>query len=219
MPTDPQPLDSWDSERTWATFENGDAIGEYRGVELQKSVDDLERYHEIIEVSQPDVVIETGSRDGGSALWFRFMENLSVVSIDQLPRYSAPPDGDQIEWVIADSINEKMVQSVAKGLKGKRVMVSLDSDHHSPHVQAEIALYAPLVSSGCYLVIEDGCFDLWEPRRAVRGGRRIPEWGGPLDAIRKQSGWLQSQGFWRDESVEAISPISHSPVGWWRNDD
>jgi cephalosporin hydroxylase len=105
-------------------------------------------------------------------------------------------------------------------------MVSLDSDHHSAHVQAEIDLLGrQFVTPGCYLVVEDGCFDLFardgQIDRARVGGSRIPEFGGPLDAIERQLGGdlpnpMTADLFWRDESVEALSPVSHSPCGWWR---
>jgi hypothetical protein len=110
--------------------------------------------------------------------------------------------------------------------RGLRVMVSLDSDHHSMHVQTEISLWAPLVSPGCYLVVEDGCFDMWPGARGGLGGKQIPRLGGPLDAMRKMG--LGSplecpepslKRFWRDEALEGMSRISHSPAGWWRTEE
>jgi cephalosporin hydroxylase len=65
------PLPSWSSEETWQMFRNGLYHGVFRGAEIQKSADDLHRYQELVEISQPDIVIETGTRAGGSALYFR----------------------------------------------------------------------------------------------------------------------------------------------------
>lgn len=218
-----EPLPSWDLGKTWQTFPSGLFHGEIGGVEIQKSDDDLERYRELVEISQPDIVIETGTRAGGSALWFRQVLDLQVVTIDLAPQYAekGPPyRGPGIEWISGhSSIRDVVVNRVLPLIEGKRVMVSLDSDHHSSHVQAEMAVWGPLVSPGCYLVVEDACFDAFnefgQPDWARVGGHKIPEIGGPLDALRK-SGIEHSTVFWRDEALESLTDISHSPCGWWR---
>jgi cephalosporin hydroxylase len=197
--------------------------GEVMGVEVQKGEWDLDRYRELIEISQPDLIIETGTRTGGSALWFHKEMDLQVVSIDLAPTFhrDQPPHlGPGIEWVTGhSSIRDHVVNAVLPLLQGKRVMVSLDSDHHSPHVQAEMAIWGQFVSPGCYLVVEDGCFDAFHDAGfddwSIVGGSQIPYIGGPLDAIRK-SGIESSSMWWRDESLEGMSNISHSPAGWWR---
>jgi cephalosporin hydroxylase len=220
------PLESWDSEETWRTFEE-DTFHHYLGeVELQKCEQDLNRYTDLIEISQPDVVIETGTRRGGSALWFQ-LQGLKVITIDS--DWDAGADarrahGDNIpniEFIRGrSSIDARLGFEVQKHLQqGQRVMVSLDADHHTDHVMGEILLWSTFVSVGCYLVIEDGCFDMWPADRARVGGAEIPERGGPLGAIRRSHALLSAQGFWRDTYVENLHPVSHSPVGWWRHYD
>jgi cephalosporin hydroxylase len=171
-------------------------------------------------------VIETGTRRGGSALWFQTV-GLKVITIDSdwdAGAEARRQHGDNIpniEWIRGrSSIDGRLQSEVDRHLqRGQRVMVSLDSDHHTEHVIGEIALWSPFVTPGCYLVVEDGCFDMWPADRARVGGAEIPERGGPLGAIRRSQTSLKRQGFYRDESVEGLHPVSHSPVGWWRHDD
>ncbi len=223
------PLPSWDYQATLDTFRNGTFHGVYKGLELQKSDDDLERYRTLVDESNPDLVIETGTRAGGSAVWFHDELNLQVVSIDVAPQFSrGAPSRRGLEFLIGSSIGDAAVKHVAERLakdKGLRVMVSLDADHHSPHVQAEIHTWAQFVSPGCYLVVEDACFDVFArkgDKEAARvGGSRIPEVGGTLDALERCFGVPTHVGtqFWRDAWLEQQTPVSHSPVGWWRRHD
>ncbi len=221
-----KPLPSWSLEATHDTFVKGTFHGVVMGVEIQKSDDDLLRYQEIVDISQPDILIETGTRAGGSALWFHRELGLQVVSIDTAPQFTRngqPPQvGPGLHWLRGTSISADIVNRVLPLIQGKRVMVSLDSDHHSPHVQAEMSTWAPFVSPGCYMVVEDACFDAFHRAGhsdwAKIGGGAIPEIGGTLDAIEK-SGIARSPQWQRDVSVEGLTDISHSPVGWWRKHD
>jgi cephalosporin hydroxylase len=210
------PLDNWRSDWTLKTFHTGMYMGNIRGRTMQKCADDLDRYNEIINDTQPDVVIETGTRYGGSALWFRDRVDM-VVSVD-----FAPPMTPQMvaehptnTWFVkGDSKDPKIIAQVKELVAGKRVMVSLDSDHHANHVWQEITLYGAMVSKGCFLVVEDACFDMWTGEDSRRGGRRIPEEGGPLKAM--QLAGLDTDPRWkRDAEIEGWTEISHSPCGWW----
>ncbi len=210
------PLSTWDSKATFATFET-DTFRSFNPVgqsEIQKCAADLDRYRELIDISQPDLVIETGSRYGGSALWFRD-QGLQVVSIDAQPAWRKEPNYMGVKFLRGSSIDPAVISNLLPLIRDKRVMVSLDAEHSSPHVQAEISMYAPLVTPGCYMVVEDGCFDMWEPKKARVGGHGIPRFGGPLHAV-STSGLQYNKQWWRDESLEGRSGVSHSPAGWWR---
>lgn len=216
------PLSTWDLGQTWATFTKGTFHGVIMGVEVQKSDDDLLRYEAIVEETQPELVIETGTRAGGSALYFNQQLNLEVISIDRSPEFrrgQPPLVSSSMTWIRGSSIDQDIKERVRAMVEGKRVMVSLDADHHSAHVQDEIRMWSQFVSPGCALVVEDACFDMFDrfgqPDWARVGGARIPEEGGPLDAMDKV-GLEFDPRFYRDELVEAMTPISHSPCGWWR---
>lgn len=214
-----QPLPNWNSAQTWGTFEDGGYRRFYEGLELQKSSEDLDRYRAAVQESGAEVIIETGTRYGASALFFHLDLGLEVVSIDIGPQFiaaiGAPHDGPGIIWVIGSSTSSESFEIARRASEGKRTMVSLDSDHHSAHVQAEIRLFSTLVTPGCHLAIEDACFDLWEGDRSRRGGPQIPEIGGPLDAIRAVD-LEHDERFERAVDIEGRWPISHSPCGWWK---
>lgn len=188
------------------------------GVTTWKLGDDLERYAEVIERTKPDVIVETGTRYGGSALWFAAL-GVDVITVDIKDSTPAGYDtrSSRISRVVdvRGSVDDAVFAQVRALVRGRRAMVSLDSDHHAPHVEREIRLYAPLVTKGCYLVVEDGIFDLAEnPKDANNGGHMITQVGGPFRAIeRTVAGW---PGWARDLATERASSLTHHPAGWWR---
>ena len=118
-----------------------------------------------------------------------------------------------ITWLIGDTLDPATTASVAELVQGRRTMVSLDAEHAAPHVIREIQDYGKFVTPGCYLVVEDGIFDLIEPERAHLGGARIPLEGGPLQAMSVLVGDPEWQ---RDAKIERMSARSHHPCGFWR---
>lgn len=218
-----KPLDNWDNAGTRQTFHNGLFHIWYEGRRVQKTAEDAKRLQAAIARCQPDVVIETGTRYGGSALMLHsFMRRGGlVISIDtdsQLGWTSRNVDTHErnIRYVDGNSIDVGVFEQAQEWTDGKRTMVVLDSDHHAPHVSDEIFLYSQLVSPGCYLVVEDACFDFWDGDDARRGAANIERIGGPLKAI---EGSLPMWEDWRRAiEIESLYPISHSPCGWWMFD-
>lgn len=181
---------------------------------------DLQRYADIIAATKPEVIVETGTRGGGSARWFLDQPGVrEVITIDVENTDDADEvvlDKGRVTFVRGDSADPAVVESVRSLVGARRCMVSLDSDHSAAHVAREIDLYGPLVTPGCYLVVEDGIFghapqvllDMHFP-----GGLE----GSPLDAIAEK---LHSgEAFSRDIAIERAHPTSHHVAGWWvRND-
>ncbi len=134
------------------------------GVPLVKTPNDIVVFQQIIVETRPDLIVETGVYLGGSALLFAtLMDSLGidgkVIAIDietgsVRDKVAAHP---RIELIEGSSVDPTVVTRVrAEASKAQRVMVDLDSDHRAHHVLEELRTYSPLVTPGCYLVVEDG---------------------------------------------------------------
>lgn len=151
----------------------------WMGVPCLKTPLDLWIYQEILFEIRPDLVVETGTHLGGSALFLAHMLDLlghgEIVSIDVL---DAPgrPGHPRIRYVRGSSADEAVVRGALTGRsEGEIRLVILDSDHSRDHVRRELELFAPVVSKGSYLVVEDS---------NVHGHPVLPEHGpGPAEAI------------------------------------
>jgi cephalosporin hydroxylase len=146
---------------------------------IQKAPTDLWACQEIITAVRPDIIIETGSCLGGSALFMAMLCELlgqgEVISID-ITRPATLPAHPRLTFLTGDSASPAMRAAVEARLRpGDRVMVILDADHGRDHVAAELALWADLVTEGSYLIVED---------TAVNGHPVLPEHGpGPMEAL------------------------------------
>jgi cephalosporin hydroxylase len=139
-------------EQTWGnTF--------WLGHHVLKCPLDLWIYQEVLHETQPDLIVETGTYQGGSALFLASMCDLlgrgEVVTIDVDRRDDRPPH-PRITYFTGSSISKGILRQVRRRAGGKpRVMVILDSSHARDHVLAELRAYAPLVTPGSYLIVED----------------------------------------------------------------
>ena len=129
------------------------------GVPILKNPMDLLIYQEILNELKPDVVVESGTYKGGSALFLAHMMDLigngRVVTID-IEEHPELPKHDRITYLLGSSTDPGIVQQVRGAIRpGESVMVLLDSDHSMNHVLNELRLYHELVTPGSYLVVED----------------------------------------------------------------
>lgn len=184
---------------------------------MLKFTQDLDRYRQVIAATKPEVIVETGTRTGVSALWFARESGAEVITVDVDPDAAARAralgarDGYTIIGLTGSSTDPAIIGAIEERVAGRRCMVSLDSDHSGPHVGREIELYGPLVSPGCYLVVEDTVFGYGESARVLQGLDGMV--GSPLDAVSVK---LVGDPDWsRDVSIERVHPISSNPAGWW----
>jgi cephalosporin hydroxylase len=151
----------------------------WMGVPCLKCPMDLMAYQEILFETRPALVVETGTHEGGSALFLAQMLDLlgggDVASIDVLDRPGRPAH-PRIRYVTGSSGDPELVGGVFRGRPpGERRLVILDSDHSRAHVLRELELFAPRVPPGGYVVVEDS---------NANGNPVLPDFGpGPREAI------------------------------------
>lgn len=156
----------------------------FLGVVTNKSVSDMWNYQEILADLCPSLIVEFGTRFGGSALFFSVIgrainPELKVITVDITHSEVAQQvrDDGSVKLVMASSTNPQVVHVISemrRSMPGK-VFFILDSDHTKAHVLAELISLRKVVASGDYVVVEDG---------NINGHPVLPGWGdGPKEAL------------------------------------
>src|SRR4051812_44162186 len=132
----------------------------WMGVNCLKTPLDLWVYQEIVWETRPGLIVETGTAQGGSALYLAHLLDLvgggRVVSIDLEVRPERPPHPRVTYLQGRSSVDAGVLDEVAEmARRSESAMVILDSDHSKTHVLAELRAYSPFVSVGNFLVVED----------------------------------------------------------------
>jgi cephalosporin hydroxylase len=174
---------------------------------------DLARYEQVIADSGPEVIVECGTHTGASARWLVTASGVEVITIDVNGDAAAETLARTpgAHFVLGDSTDWAVVGKVQDLVAGRRCMVVLDSDHSATHVAREIEAYGPLVSPGCYLVVEDTVYGYSNEAKARDGMANVV--GSPLDAVAKLL--VDNPAWSRDMAIERTDPVSANPAGWW----
>jgi len=187
---------------------------EFLGVPCLKSVADMWNYQEILTELRPSLVVEFGTRFGGSALYFSVIgrvinPDMQVVSVDIScadvhPRVLSDPG---IHLITCSSTDPRLAATLHTHRKARPgpVFFILDSDHHKEHVLAEMELLRPVTESGDYLVVEDS---------NINGNPVLPGWGeGPAEAIAAYCG-RYPEDYLRDLERETKFGFTFAPGGF-----
>jgi len=154
---------------------------QWMGVKAMKCPMDMWIYQELMFALKTDLVIETGTFAGGSALFFAHMLDAlgagRVLSVD-INLQQGLPQHSRIEYLEGSSISAPILEVVqARCDDAKSVLVILDSDHKAEYKLQELHAYAGFVTPGSYLIAEDTTFDYFPA---------WPEYGpGPASAVRE----------------------------------
>lgn len=181
----------------------------WMGARVLKCPNDLWSYQELIHDTRPDLIIETGTFNGGSTLFFAqlldILGNGRVISVDLEPQ-SGLPEHPRIEYRKDSSVSSETLAWVKEACsKAERVMVVLDSDHSRDHVLAECRAYAGFVTAGCFMVVEDG---------NVGGHPVYREHGpGPTEAL---NAFLAEDARFLPDPRRERFLMSFNPGGWLR---
>ena len=137
---------------------------------------DIIAFQEVVNTTQPRLIIETGIAHGGSlalsASLLCLLDVMEGLDPRQSPRKVVGVDIDirphnrkaldehplrfKMELIEGSSIDPDIIQQVRSHADGvDRVLVSLDSNHTHEHVLAELNAYADLVSVGSYCIVFD----------------------------------------------------------------
>ena len=190
------------TKRTWGnTF--------WRGVRVLKCPLDLWVYQELLSEVEPDLIVETGTKHGGSAYYLASICDLIghgavvTIDVDELPDR---PEHPRITYLSGSSTDPAVVAQVDERIAdGSRVMVILDSDHSRDHVLAELDTWSSRVSVGSFLIVEDTNIN----------GHPVTQhsYPGPWEAL---ADWLpRHPGFRRDPSCEKHF-LTFNPGGFLR---
>lgn len=142
---------------------------------------DLWIYQEIIVALKPDVIIETGTAGGGSALFLasicELLKKGKVITID-IEANPARPRHERITYLQGSSTAKEIVDKVRAEVEpGKKALVILDSDHTKEHVLNELRIYGKFVAKDSYIIVEDS---------DIHGHPVRPDFPpGPMEAIKE----------------------------------
>lgn len=188
----------------------------FLGVPCLKSVMDLWNYQEIIHDLKPGLIVEFGTRHGGSALYFALIgqqvnprSRVLTVDIEDHLLDARVPDAPGIEFMKSSSVDPAVVERILdlrKAFPGP-VFAILDSDHRKDHVLAEMLSLREVLQAGDYLVVEDG---------NINGHPVLPDWGpGPYEAIAEYTSRFPLD-YERDAARENKFGFTFAPAGFLR---
>jgi cephalosporin hydroxylase len=190
--------------------------------------EDMVRIQEVIWSTKPDVIVETGVAHGGSLIFyaslFEAMGHGRVIGVDVEIRphnrraLEEHPLFRRIDLIEGDSKSGATLEAISRRVQpDETVMVILDSNHRHDHVLAELHAYAPLVTTGSWLVATDGIM-----AEVVGRDRTAPDWAvdNPITAMdafllensyfrREEPGFLFNEG-------RVAKPVTYWPKAFLR---
>lgn len=143
------------------------------GVPIWQLPDDLIGLQQAVAAVRPGLIVETGTKFGGSALFFASLlsllglEQSRVITIDITPtpeaeavRRDQPLARHVSQWLVGSSLDPAVLAAVAAAVAASPgpVLVFLDDWHGGEHVLAELRAYHRFVDADGLLIVADTSF-------------------------------------------------------------
>lgn len=144
------------------------------GVPIWQLPDDLIRLQEVVSQVRPRWIVETGTKFGGSAIFFASLLEMlghdgegGVITVDIMLTDTARETfkSHRLRHHVRLSLEADAAAPSTVARIGERIaaapgptLVFLDDDHNADHVLAEMRGYAPLVTDDSYLIVADTVF-------------------------------------------------------------
>lgn len=186
--------------------EDRSPINLWNGTKITKLPSDCFAIHNLFARVRPQVIIELGSSQGGSAAFFAsFAKAVGVEQIISLDiTKTDKPELPIVTWLTGDDTSDAIANQVRELVAGRKVSVIIDANHHGEHVAKELPIYGEMVSPGQALIMEDTHVD-------VLNFKKFREHGGPLRAFQA---WLPDHPDF--EQAEGIEPyVTTNYFGYW----
>ena len=153
---------SYHDDHTWQ-------LNTWLGIPALQNPNDVWIIQEIITEVKPDYIIDSGTYLGGSALiWATILAQVNpngkVLTIDRTDEFregstatvkEKPIAQRRIDFLLGSSTDLHIIQKISEAVKGKKVLVILDSSHDMNHVLKELRLYSKFVNIGSYIIVQD----------------------------------------------------------------
>ncbi|CAN5273687.1 CmcI family methyltransferase [soil metagenome] len=153
----------------------------YLDVPLLKFPEDLRVYEHLLWESAASVVIELGTKHGGSALWFQDrldaferhgrIRDPIVISVDRRQKAARAAmarvgtSASSVKLIEGDVLDPQLPAVVAEYIPdGATCFVVEDTAHEFDTTLAALRGFSRFVEPGGYFVAEDGCVDVEEMR-------------------------------------------------------
>ena len=196
------------------------------GAPIIQIPDDMLRTQEAVFALKPDVIIETGVAHGGSLIFSASLCKLIGrgrvigVDIEIRPHNRARIETHALAPLITlfegSSTDPKIVAKVRESiLPGETVLVILDSNHSYAHVRDELAVYAPLVTPGSYIVATDGYMrDLADVPRGQADWKTDNPANAAEDFVAENPTFALGEPAWPFNESTLSGNITHWPSAW-----
>ncbi len=186
----------------------------FLGIRSQQYPVDNWTMQELIWELKPEVIVETGTASGGTALYYAMlleqMGGDGVVVTTDLAMFDRaveqfPVWKERVTYIPGNCISNEVVSQIKARAEGKKVLLTLDTNHKKEHVLKELEQYAPLVPVGSYIVVQDSHLS-----GHPNDHSDVPD-EGPWEAIEE---FLQTTDDFRIDRSWERHLISQNPKGY-----